>query len=78
LLDNLEQHRRFGGPLVLVAHGETQHKLTGAQCRRVDGKRAGLLGGWSAAHATSLDVRLITHNVKEFGKIPGLRIEDWT
>ena len=30
-----------------------------------------------AAHATSLDVRLITHNVKEFGKVPGLRIEDW-
>lgn len=30
-----------------------------------------------AAHAISLDVRLITHNVKEFGRIPGLRIEDW-
>jgi tRNA(fMet)-specific endonuclease VapC len=31
-----------------------------------------------AAHAISLDVRLITHNVREFGKVPGLRIEDWT
>jgi tRNA(fMet)-specific endonuclease VapC len=30
-----------------------------------------------AAHAMSLDVRLITHNVKEFGKVPGLQIEDW-
>jgi tRNA(fMet)-specific endonuclease VapC len=30
-----------------------------------------------AAHAIGLDVRLITHNVKEFGKVPGLRIEDW-
>jgi tRNA(fMet)-specific endonuclease VapC len=30
-----------------------------------------------AAHAISLDVLLITHNVKEFGKVPGLRIEDW-
>lgn len=30
-----------------------------------------------AAHAISLDVQLITHNVKEFGKVPGLRIEDW-
>ena len=29
------------------------------------------------AHAISLDVRLITHNVKEFGRVPGLRIEDW-
>jgi tRNA(fMet)-specific endonuclease VapC len=30
-----------------------------------------------AAHAISLDVQLITHNVKEFGIVPGLRIEDW-
>jgi tRNA(fMet)-specific endonuclease VapC len=30
-----------------------------------------------AAHAISLDVRLITHNVKEFGRVPGLRIDDW-
>ncbi len=30
-----------------------------------------------AAHAISLNVRLITHNVREFGRIPGLRIEDW-
>jgi tRNA(fMet)-specific endonuclease VapC len=30
-----------------------------------------------AAHAISLDVRLITHNVKEFRRVPGLRIEDW-
>ena len=30
-----------------------------------------------AAHAISLDVRLITHNVREFGKVPGLRIEEW-
>jgi len=30
-----------------------------------------------AAHALSLNVRLITHNVKEFGRVSGLRIEDW-
>jgi tRNA(fMet)-specific endonuclease VapC len=30
-----------------------------------------------AAHAVSLDIRLITHNVREFGRVPGLEIEDW-
>ena len=38
------------------------------------------IGSWDlliAAHAVSLDVRLITHNVREFGRVPGLRIEDW-
>ena len=30
-----------------------------------------------AAHALSLEVRLVTRNVREFGRVPGLRFEDW-
>jgi tRNA(fMet)-specific endonuclease VapC len=30
-----------------------------------------------AAHAVSLDVRLVTHNLREFGRVPGLKTEDW-
>jgi tRNA(fMet)-specific endonuclease VapC len=30
-----------------------------------------------AAHAISLDIRLVTHNSREFGRVPGLKIEDW-
>ena len=30
-----------------------------------------------ASHALSLDVILVTHNVKEFSRIEGLRVEDW-
>lgn len=30
-----------------------------------------------AAHARALDVTLISHNTREFGRIDGLRIEDW-
>ena len=30
-----------------------------------------------AAHARSLDVRLVTNNEREFKRVPGLRIENW-
>jgi tRNA(fMet)-specific endonuclease VapC len=30
------------------------------------------------SHAAALDVVLVTHNTREFGRIDGLRLEDWT
>jgi tRNA(fMet)-specific endonuclease VapC len=30
-----------------------------------------------AAHALSLDVRLVTNNAREFRRVPGLRVENW-
>ena len=30
-----------------------------------------------AAHARALDVTLVTRNVREFRRVPGLAIEDW-
>jgi tRNA(fMet)-specific endonuclease VapC len=30
-----------------------------------------------ASHAKSLDVILVTNNVREFDRIPGLKIENW-
>ncbi len=38
------------------------------------------IGGFDtliAAHAIALDATLISHNQKHFGKVPGLRLEDW-
>ncbi|MFN3335223.1 MAG: hypothetical protein ACK47M_22210 [Caldilinea sp.] len=29
------------------------------------------------AHARSLNVTLVTHNTREFGRVDGLRIENW-
>ena len=31
-----------------------------------------------AAHALSLEITLVTNNVREFERVPGLIIEDWT
>ncbi len=30
-----------------------------------------------AAHALALGAALVTHNTREFGRIPDLMIEDW-
>jgi len=30
------------------------------------------------AHARSIPVTLVTNNLKEFKRIPGLRVENWT
>ena len=30
-----------------------------------------------AAHARALDAILVSHNVREFSRVPGLRLEDW-
>jgi tRNA(fMet)-specific endonuclease VapC len=41
------------------------------------GKLIGPLDTLIAAHALALDTCLVTHNVREFERVPGLRIEDW-
>jgi tRNA(fMet)-specific endonuclease VapC len=32
---------------------------------------------WIAAHALTLDLALVTGNVREFSRVPGLRVENW-
>lgn len=42
------------------------------------GTPIGSLDTLIAAHAKSLDLTLITNNEKEFERIPGLKIDNWT
>jgi tRNA(fMet)-specific endonuclease VapC len=32
---------------------------------------------WIAAHAMAEDLTLVTHNLSEFERVPGLRVESW-
>ena len=49
---------------------------------RADLERRGLvIGGndlWIAAHALSLGLTLVTANVREFARVAGLAVEDWS
>lgn len=33
---------------------------------------------WIAAHARRLEMTLVTNNTREFARVPGLSLEDWT
>jgi tRNA(fMet)-specific endonuclease VapC len=48
---------------------------------RADLERRGLPIGWGdlfiAAHARSLDLTLVTNNLREFSRVDGLKVENW-
>lgn len=44
---------------------------------RARGAPIGVEDAMIAAHALSLDLTLVTHNVKHYARVPGLRVEDW-
>lgn len=49
---------------------------------RADLRKRGMMIGandlWIAAHARSLDLILITNNTREFSRVRGLKLENWT
>jgi tRNA(fMet)-specific endonuclease VapC len=61
----------FDGPAA-TTYGIVRRKL------EADGTPIGPLDNLIAAHAISQDLTLVTQNVKEFKRVPGLKVEDWT
>ena len=76
---NREALDQFISPLEVVLF-DRQATAAYGRLRTTLEKRGQSIGSMDlliAAHALSLDVRLITRNVREFGRVPGLRIKDW-
>lgn len=54
------------------AYGPVRAALEGAETP------IGSLDTRIAAHALIADLTLVTHNLREFRRVPGLRVEDWS
>ncbi len=77
--ENLEALRYFLMPLITVEFDAKAAEVYGTL--RVDLKRKGTpigpLDTMIAAQALSLDVPLVTNNVREFRRVEGLEVENW-
>ncbi len=75
----LEAVSAIGEALEIVPFDEAAARAYGplrAELER-QGRPIGALDTLIAAHALALDATLVTHNVSEFSRVPGLRVEDW-
>jgi len=76
---NLTALTEFLAPLTTVAFDPPAATCYG-EIREYLQQRGKLIGAMDlliAAHAKSLDLTLITNNISEFARVPGLRVENW-
>lgn len=70
---------QFSSPLD-IAHFDSDAAHTYGRIRSLlerQGRPIGAMDLLIAAHAVSLDVPLVTNNVGEFPRVPGLKVENW-
>ena len=69
----------FLAPLEIAEFGGDAAACYGALRAGLEkqGRPIGAMDMLIAAHALSLSVALVTNNTREFGRVPGLRVEDW-
>lgn len=60
-----------GGPAICRHYAEQFTRLKDA------GTPIGANDLWIACHALAAEATLVTHNVREFQRVAGLRVEDW-
>lgn len=74
--DNLTHFLKY----VQVLDWSDGQSIEAAEVRCALGRKGKPIGPYDtliAAHARSLNVILVTHNVREFGQVDGLQFEDW-
>lgn len=77
--DNQEALNNFLSPLEIVPYDDKAAAYYG-QIRSYLEKKGAIVGAMNmliGAHARSIPVTLVTNNLREFKRIPGLRVENW-
>ncbi|HEY3986617.1 type II toxin-antitoxin system tRNA(fMet)-specific endonuclease VapC [Cedecea sp.] len=77
---NLAVIEGFAARLDVLAYGTDAAVNTG-QARAELAKKGTPIGPYDsmiAGHARSLGLIVVTNNIREFNRVPGLRLEDWT
>ena len=72
----LEQFSRIVSVLPLSAAAGRHYGLVRAALERA-GTPIGNNDLWIAAHALALGVPLVSNNLREFERVPGLKLENW-
>jgi len=76
---NLAALEMFLMPLEIMPFDEHAAEIYG-DIRAALERSGQIIGGndlFIAAHALSLNVTLVSNNLKEFTRVPGLRLENW-
>ena len=77
--DNLDEIELYVGRLAGVLHFDPEAAATYGRVRTELRKTPiGPLDTLIASHALSRNLIVVTSNTREFGRVPGLQVEDWT
>lgn len=68
----------FAGRLHILEYDAAAARQFGQLKHELQGQIIGAYDLMIAAHARSLGLVLVTNNLREFSRVPGLRVESWT
>ena len=77
VLDQLQQLTRIIPVNYKVNAELCQHYATQFTRLKIAGTPIGANDLWIACHALAQNATLVTHNIREFERIEGLKLEDW-